>query len=93
MGTGAELLPLNQPSSPAVLRSRYNRGMSDEPQLHVPTQCDRRVLVFKLVCYALFVGLGVWLRVSLQSGWISWTITVVLWIAVGAIAFRTLPRR
>jgi hypothetical protein len=39
------------------------------------------------------VGLGVWLRVSLQSGWISWTITVVLWIAVGAIAFRTLPRR
>jgi hypothetical protein len=68
-------------------------GMSDEQELHFPRPYDRHVLIFRLVCYALFVGLGAWLRISLQSDWKSWTITVAAWIAVGAIGFRTLPRR
>ncbi len=70
-----------------------NDGMSDEGELSVPRQHARRVLVFKLVCYALFVGSGAWLRVSLQSDWISWTITVAAWIAVGVLGARSLNSR
>jgi hypothetical protein len=62
--------------------------MSDEQQRYIPTPPGKRVLIFRFICYVVFVALSAWQVVSHGSDWTSWVIAGVEWILVGYLGLR-----